>query len=122
MDLLIKLTRPEDYTADQGARFLVEFEKTRGFYGEAASSFIAALTDQGWEIQSLADDSAAALKKKAISMMATLEKAGEPLPNSSNQFFRLIGGTRKAALDLWAEMKNDGTLTGDAKSGFRLKF
>jgi hypothetical protein len=35
MDLLIKLARPEGYSADEGARFLVTFEKSRGVYGSA---------------------------------------------------------------------------------------
>jgi AAA domain len=35
-DTVIALRRPPDYSADQGARFEIHFEKTRGFYGEDA--------------------------------------------------------------------------------------
>src|SRR6185295_5195824 len=30
MNLLVRLTRPEDYSQEQGARFLVTFDKCRG--------------------------------------------------------------------------------------------
>lgn len=51
MNLLLKLTHPEGYTQDQGARFLVEFDKARGVHGAAASSFVASLTDTGWIVE-----------------------------------------------------------------------
>jgi hypothetical protein len=41
LDTVISLRRPSDYTPDQGARFEVHFEKTRGFFGESAQSFEA---------------------------------------------------------------------------------
>jgi putative DNA primase/helicase len=39
LDTVIALRRPEDYRADQGARFEVHFEKARGFYGQDARAF-----------------------------------------------------------------------------------
>jgi len=30
MNLLVKLTRPDDYSQEQGARFTVTFDKARG--------------------------------------------------------------------------------------------
>jgi AAA domain len=41
LDTVIALRRPEDYRADQGARFEIHFEKARGFHGEDARSFEA---------------------------------------------------------------------------------
>jgi putative DNA primase/helicase len=41
LDTVISLRRPSDYLPDQGARFEVHFEKTRGFYGEDAQPFEA---------------------------------------------------------------------------------
>jgi putative DNA primase/helicase len=41
LDTIISLKRPADYTADQGARFEVHFEKARGFYGDDAQPFEA---------------------------------------------------------------------------------
>jgi putative DNA primase/helicase len=49
LDVVIKLARPEDYSADQGARFVVSFEKTRGLYGAAVAPFTAHLTPDGWQ-------------------------------------------------------------------------
>ena len=41
LDTVIALRRPQDYRADQGARFEVSFEKARGFHGEEAQPFEA---------------------------------------------------------------------------------
>jgi putative DNA primase/helicase len=41
LDTVISLRRPADYSPDQGARFEVHFEKSRGFYGNAAQPFEA---------------------------------------------------------------------------------
>lgn len=53
IDTMIKLSLPADYAADQGARFIVEYPKKRGFYGVAAEPFEAALIEEGstvrWE-------------------------------------------------------------------------
>jgi len=43
LDSVLLLKRPDDYDAKQGARFIVTFDKARGFTGEAAESFEAAL-------------------------------------------------------------------------------
>jgi putative DNA primase/helicase len=39
LDTVVVLKRPADYSPDQGARFEVHFEKSRGFFGDAAQSF-----------------------------------------------------------------------------------
>jgi putative DNA primase/helicase len=41
LDTVIALKRPDDYHADQGARFEVHFEKARGFHGGDARPFEA---------------------------------------------------------------------------------
>jgi putative DNA primase/helicase len=41
LDTVIALRRPDDYRADQGARFDLHFEKARGFHGDDARSFEA---------------------------------------------------------------------------------
>ncbi len=43
LDSVLLLQRPEDYDASQGARFLVKFDKARGFSGDDARPFEAAL-------------------------------------------------------------------------------
>ena len=42
LDTVIALRRPDGYTSDQGAKFIVEFEKARGLYGPDANPFEAA--------------------------------------------------------------------------------
>src|SRR6185503_11735822 len=39
LDTVIKLARPDDYDAREGARIVVTFEKNRGFHGTDAASF-----------------------------------------------------------------------------------
>jgi RecA-family ATPase len=57
LDTVITLERPKDYDSSQGARFIVKFEKSRGFYGEDAKSFEAQLINENnqsyWKTQSL---------------------------------------------------------------------
>jgi putative DNA primase/helicase len=60
LDTVIKLKRPIDYDATQGARFEVHFEKSRGFVGAEARSIEASLrmNDFGfseWIYQTLED-------------------------------------------------------------------
>jgi putative DNA primase/helicase len=59
LDTSISLRRPADYSAAEGARFEIHFEKTRGFSGDAAKPFEAKLeTCDGsalWTIRELED-------------------------------------------------------------------
>lgn len=55
MDTVVKLSRPTDYTAAQGARFNVEFTKSRGFTGPDAESFEAMLADGQWTMRAIDD-------------------------------------------------------------------
>jgi hypothetical protein len=47
LDTVLKLEQPADYMPEQGARFTVEFEKARGFFGEAARPVELALKQEG---------------------------------------------------------------------------
>lgn len=59
LDSVIALKRPRDYRPEQGARFEVHFEKSRGFHGPDAEPFEASLIDDGaelvWTVASLED-------------------------------------------------------------------
>lgn len=72
LDSIIRLKRPIDYDASQGAVFEVHFEKARGFYGEEAEPFEATLTSDSesyaWEIRSL--------EKKTLDLVVELLKEG----------------------------------------------
>lgn len=45
MDTVIGLKRSDEYAPKQGPRFVIEFEKARGFSGEEAESFIVQLEE-----------------------------------------------------------------------------
>jgi hypothetical protein len=50
LDTVIGLKRPPGYSADQGARFEVHFEKNRGFHGPDAEPFQARRIGDQWEL------------------------------------------------------------------------
>jgi KaiC/GvpD/RAD55 family RecA-like ATPase len=55
MDSVIKLSLPSDYTPEDGARFVVQFTKSRGFAGDEAAAFEAILNDGLWSTKALVD-------------------------------------------------------------------
>jgi putative DNA primase/helicase len=84
LDAVVALRRPEDYEADQGARFEVHFEKARGFTGLDALPFEAALRVGGdgairWETSDLhpAEKAAAFEMFEAGSNTTEVQKALE---------------------------------------------
>lgn len=50
LDTVIKLSKPGDYESEQGARFIVSYEKHRNFYGDEANSIEAHLVNGEWKI------------------------------------------------------------------------
>lgn len=69
LDTVIALERPKDYDSAQGARFVVRFEKSRGFFGDEAKSFEAQLIDgngkSSWKVQSIEEST----YQKVVSML-----------------------------------------------------
>lgn len=55
LDTVIALRKPTDHQPDQGARFELHYEKSRGFYGDDAQPFEAALGAAGWTTRNLQD-------------------------------------------------------------------
>ena len=56
LDTVVALRRPADYQPDEGARFEVHFEKSRGFHGDDAKPFEALLAPgAAWTTRDLAD-------------------------------------------------------------------
>jgi putative DNA primase/helicase len=55
MDTVIKLSHPSDYSPTEGARFIIEFTKARGFMGDGAEAFEAQLSDGVWTHKSATD-------------------------------------------------------------------
>ena len=93
LDTVINLRRPPDYTADQGARFEVVYEKTRGFYGPDAAPFEAALVDGKWTTGDIkpadSDEALKALHKSGLSIREISERTGVPRSTISR---KLNGG------------------------------
>lgn len=81
MDTVIKLTRPEDYDAADGARFKVEYTKSRGFYGAEASSFIAQLDSVtgDWTTSANTTDLASAIRERLNAGHMTQRQIAEEL-------------------------------------------
>jgi putative DNA primase/helicase len=80
LDTVIGLRKPPDYKSDQGARFEVHFEKSRGFYGPDAESFEAHLIDGQWQQSDIksGDDIAilSALREQGLSVRQIAERTG----------------------------------------------
>jgi putative DNA primase/helicase len=83
LDTIISLTRPEDYCADQGARFEVHLTKARGISGADARPFEAKLEIRDgaalWTIRELHDvesDRVAALTREGLTVREIEEETG----------------------------------------------
>jgi putative DNA primase/helicase len=80
LDTVISLRRPPDYTAEQGARFEVHFEKNRGFYGKDAAPFEATLVNGVWRVSELTkasdEDSLQSYKNAGMSLRDIAERTG----------------------------------------------
>ena len=80
LDTVIALRRPPDYSAAQGARFELHFEKNRGFDGPDAEPFEVRLVGDHWEISSIktGDDPStlAALRRQGCSIRDIADRTG----------------------------------------------
>ena len=82
MDTVIKLSRPADYQATEGARMIVDFTKARGIMGEDAEAFEAQLADGIWAVRSAAtarDESILQLKSEGLSQRDIAREVGTSL-------------------------------------------
>ena len=82
LDTVIGLRRPPDYSADQGCRFELHFEKSRGFHGCDAEPFEARLIGSQWAISDIrsGDDTEMlrALRKQGLSIRDIADRTGLP--------------------------------------------
>ena len=79
LDTVIALRKPADHKPDQGARFELHYEKSRGFYGNDAKPFEAALGMAGWTERDLQDADMArvvALSNEGLSVRDIEEETG----------------------------------------------
>ncbi|MBZ0215220.1 MAG: AAA family ATPase [Fimbriimonadaceae bacterium] len=85
LDTVISLKRPEDYMADEGARFEVHIEKARGLAGDAVKPFEAKLevrdNTPSWtvrEIENVREDRIRELAEEGLSVRDIAEETGIP--------------------------------------------
>lgn len=97
LDTVIALRKPADHAADQGARFEVHFEKNRGFHGDDARPFEAALGAGGWTMRDLADADMARVVVLTGEGMSAREIAKE-IGFSKSRVQRLQDKAREAGL------------------------
>jgi hypothetical protein len=103
IDLNLKLSRPDDYQPSEGARFLVEFDKSRGLHGAAVSSFEAVLSETtGWSIKA-AGSGEVDIRQRIRDALQVATALGEPI-KSANGFCTRLGGNRAKVLEAVAAM------------------
>jgi hypothetical protein len=80
LDTVISLRRPPDYSADQGCRFELYFEKARGFHGPDAEPFEAKLVGNQWALSEIksGDDTETlkVLRSQNLSIREIAERTG----------------------------------------------
>lgn len=104
MNLLVKLTRPEGYTADQGARFVVAFDKARGCHGPDVAPFTATLQPDGWSVEGV--DESDHVTRKIREYLHLAHKAGDR-PKSANAAINGAKVGRNAGLRVWADLRSE---------------
>ena len=101
LDTVITLRRPKDYDSSEGARFIVEFEKSRGFCGENAKSFEAQLRTDGkgkpcWTMKSIEEST----YEKVVTMLKdgmTQQEIADELEIHKSTVSRYANKAREAA-------------------------
>jgi hypothetical protein len=119
MDVILKLSRPSGYSQDQGARFVVEWTKTRGVHGDSVSPFIATLTPDGWVVESADRVEGDTATRKLLDYLAVADDAGER-PKSASAAVRGAGLNKAAGLRAWADLMRAGRIREHAAGGYAL--
>jgi hypothetical protein len=109
MNLLVKLTRPEGYTADMGARFIVEFDKIRGGHGVDVAPFMAALHTDGWRVESAVDGHEASVADRLLDYVRLAGEAGDR-PRSATAAISGARVNRQAGLKAWTTLRKDNLI------------
>jgi DNA-binding CsgD family transcriptional regulator len=89
LDVVVHLTLPRGYRSTEGMRFEVNFEKSRGVFGEAVKPFEAMLTESQdgqptWAVKSLDDSRAEQVARLKREGLTQKEIAGELGIHKSN--------------------------------------
>jgi len=102
LDLVIKLDRPDGYKPEEGARFVLSYDKTRGIPGgDALKPFVAALTPDGWTCDGVGGDgSGHRARRKVLEVVAEASRRGEPIQNKT-QASKSVGSKKQTVLQVW---------------------
>lgn len=117
LNLLIKLARPDNYRQDEGARFVVTFEKARGAYGAAVAPFEARLTPDGWHTTGMDGDGHSTVVAKLLAHVRLSARAGEPV-RSGGAAVRGASVNRQAGLKAWADLLEHGAIRKNPEGDF----
>jgi hypothetical protein len=118
LNLSVKLTRPDDYSAEHGARFKVEFDKTRGVHGPAVASFTTCLSSTGWEIEDVDSGNAGVTRKLKMYLRRT--NNAQERPKSASTAIRGAHVNKEKGLDVWGELLQRGEIRKLADGSFAL--
>jgi hypothetical protein len=118
LNLLIKLTRPEDYSQDHGARFIVAFDKVRGAFGAAVAPFEAHLTESGWESERQ-DGSDTGTTQNRLCAYLRLAARARDWPKSASAAIRGAKLQKSEGLRVWGELLDAGKVVR-SPAGFLL--
>jgi putative DNA primase/helicase len=116
MDLLIKLARPEGYSQEEGARFQVTFEKSRGAYGPGVAPFEARLTSTGWTTTYGRQDSIAGKLREYVRLAGLAKER----PTSASAAIRGAKVQKAEGLKVWGELLQRGEIA-KRPDGFALR-
>lgn len=119
LDLVISLSHPDGYSHSQGARFVLDYTKTRGIPGGAAlAPFEASLGPKGWEYDGI-KSSSDVTRQRLLDLIRQRAESGQPIRTKTDAV-DAISGKRKAKLDAWDDLLDSGTIerTPDG-SGFQ---
>jgi AAA domain len=117
MNLLVKLVRPDDYHADQGARFRVEFEKCRGAYGAAVAASTMQLTAGGWLLEEDHPHATNSTVQKLREYVRAASAAGDR-PKSASAAIRAAGVNKQKGLEAWAALLRNADISKHDDGGF----
>jgi putative DNA primase/helicase len=117
LNLSITLSRPEDYSADQGARFIGTFDKCRGAHGSAVAPFAARLTPEGWQLESVEAQGRQTAEQKLCEYLRLAHEAGER-PKSANAAIAGARVNRNEGLRAWAALRSQGVIRDHHEGGF----
>lgn len=110
MDMIIGLKRPEDYTQEQGARFIATFDKSRSVSGLAVAEFEARLLPDGWAFSGREPlDPLADVEAKLLEYVRVSHEAGAPA-KGANDAIAKVKVKRINGLKAWKSLVSRGEI------------